>query len=38
MNLCKVWKKNNTTLISPLSNCLQVLNIFYDSPVEYYYY
>ena len=30
-------KENNTTLVFLLSNCSQVLNIFYDSPVKYYF-
>ena len=29
-NLCCIWKKNNTPLFFLLSNCPQVLNIFYD--------
>jgi len=28
--------KNNTTLVFPLSNCPQLLTIFYDWPVKYY--
>ena len=37
-NLCWVWKKNNTALGFLLSNCPQVLNIFYDWPVKYYFW
>ena len=29
--------KNNTTSVFLHSNCLQVLNIFKDSPVKYYF-
>ena len=37
-SLCWVWtKNNNTTLVFLLSNCPQVLTIFYDWPVNYYF-
>ena len=31
-------EKNNRTLIFLLPNCPQVLKIFYDSPVKYYFW
>jgi len=30
-------RKSNTNLVHLLSNCSQVLNLFYDSPVKYYF-
>ena len=30
-------EKNNTTLVFLLSNCPQVLKIFYDWPIKYYF-
>ena len=35
--LVEFERKNNTTLVLLLSNCQQVLKIFYDSPVKYYF-
>ena len=37
-NLCCLSKKNNSTLIFLLSNCLRVLTIFYDWQVKYYFW
>ena len=31
-------RKSNTDLVHLLSNCSQVLNLFYDSPVKYYFW